>query len=48
MFAQSFSFQSYKNINMAVEKKWTSEEIATDAVGKKEIINFLNGMVEFW
>jgi len=27
---------------MSVEKKWTSEEIATDAVGKKDIINFLN------
>ena len=26
-----------------VEKKWTQEEIASDAVGKKEIINFLNG-----
>ena len=26
-----------------VEQKWTQEEIASDAVGKKEIINFLNG-----
>lgn len=27
---------------MSVERKWTSEEIAKDAVGKKEIINWLN------
>jgi len=27
---------------MSVERKWTAEEIASDAVGKKEIINWLN------
>lgn len=29
---------------MSVERKWTSEEIAKDDVGKKEIITFLNGL----
>jgi len=27
---------------MSVERKWTAEEIASDKVGKKEIINWLN------
>jgi|ERR1711957_266765 len=31
-----------RSLKMSVERKWTSEEIAADAVGKKEIIHWLN------